>query len=247
MMWDDNFKAEDYFFLPPNSTSANLYISAIGDAIDEGSENVTIEIKTIPEPLEAVKKKDNGEIDYSYLFEQYTVDETAASATLNIHDTPISDSDTPRSKTDEDGKTIYKLPSYPYQAGVSITPVNRTGYVEEIRSDSNNNVSLNVVLNSKPTSDVAVLLSTETGTWDDLLHGGNLFFTSDNWDNLSASGKVLDYFWHITLPVIASSIAGFATLTLLTKNSFLDEINKQYVLTAKAKGCLLYTSPSPRD
>ena len=60
--------------------------------------------------------------------------------------------------------------------------------------------------------------------------------TSDNWDSLSASGKVLDYFWHITLPVIASSIAGFATLTLLTKNSFLDEINKQYVLTAKAKG-----------
>ncbi len=60
--------------------------------------------------------------------------------------------------------------------------------------------------------------------------------TSDNWDTLSATGKVLDYFWHITLPVIASSIAGFATLTLLTKNSFLDEINKQYVLTAKAKG-----------
>ena len=60
--------------------------------------------------------------------------------------------------------------------------------------------------------------------------------TSDNWDTLSVSGKVLDYFWHITLPVVASSIAGFATLTLLTKNSFLDEINKQYVLTAKAKG-----------
>ena len=60
--------------------------------------------------------------------------------------------------------------------------------------------------------------------------------TSDNWDNLSALGKVLDYFWHITLPVVASSIAVFATLTLLTKNSFLDEINKQYVLTAKAKG-----------
>ena len=51
MMWDDNFEAEDYFFLPPNSTSANLYISAIGDAIDEGSEDVTIEIKPIPEPL----------------------------------------------------------------------------------------------------------------------------------------------------------------------------------------------------
>ena len=60
--------------------------------------------------------------------------------------------------------------------------------------------------------------------------------TSDNWESLSFFGKVLDYFWHISLPVIASSIAGFATLTLLTKNSFLDEINKQYVLTAKAKG-----------
>ena len=99
--------------------------------------------------MEAVKKKENGEIDYSYYFEQYTVDETAASATLKIHDIPISDADIPRFKTDEDGKTIYKLPSYPYQAGVSITPVNRTGYVEEIHSDSNNNVSLNVVLNRK--------------------------------------------------------------------------------------------------
>jgi len=49
-------------------------------------------------------------------------------------------------------------------------------------------------------------------------------------------GKVLDYLWHITLPVLASTIASFATLTLLTKNSFLDEIKKQYVVTAKAKG-----------
>lgn len=60
--------------------------------------------------------------------------------------------------------------------------------------------------------------------------------TSDNWSDLSLIGKVLDYFWHITLPVLASTIASFATLTLLTKNSFLDEINKQYVLTARAKG-----------
>ncbi|OYX44544.1 MAG: microcin ABC transporter permease [Rhodobacterales bacterium 32-67-9] len=60
--------------------------------------------------------------------------------------------------------------------------------------------------------------------------------TSDNWDQLSMIGKVADYFWHITLPVVASTISSFATLTLLTKNSFLDEINKQYVLTAKAKG-----------
>ena len=49
-------------------------------------------------------------------------------------------------------------------------------------------------------------------------------------------GKVKDYAWHATLPVIASTISSFATLTLLTKNSFLDEINKQYVMTARAKG-----------
>ncbi|MCP3969522.1 MAG: ABC transporter permease subunit [Rhodobacteraceae bacterium] len=60
--------------------------------------------------------------------------------------------------------------------------------------------------------------------------------TSDNWDDLTMIGKVADYFWHITLPVLASTIASFATLTLLTKNSFLDEIKKQYVITAKAKG-----------
>ncbi len=49
-------------------------------------------------------------------------------------------------------------------------------------------------------------------------------------------GKIKDYMWHITLPVLASSISGFATLTLLTKNSFLDEIQKQYVITARSKG-----------
>ncbi|MFN4156922.1 MAG: microcin C ABC transporter permease YejB [Gemmobacter sp.] len=59
---------------------------------------------------------------------------------------------------------------------------------------------------------------------------------SDNWDQLSAWGKVVDYLWHITLPVLASTISSFATLTLLTKNSFLDEIKKQYVMTARAKG-----------
>ncbi|WP_417243949.1 microcin C ABC transporter permease YejB [Celeribacter sp.] len=60
--------------------------------------------------------------------------------------------------------------------------------------------------------------------------------TSSNFDELSALGKVGDYLWHITLPVLASLISSFATLTLLTKNSFLDEIRKQYVVTAKAKG-----------
>ena len=60
--------------------------------------------------------------------------------------------------------------------------------------------------------------------------------TSDNWESLSMLGKVGDYFWHIALPVGASSIAAFAWLTLLTKNSFLDEIKKHYVMTARAKG-----------
>ena len=53
---------------------------------------------------------------------------------------------------------------------------------------------------------------------------------------MSFLGKIADYFWHIALPVTAMVIGGFASLTMLTKNSFLDEINKQYVLTAKAKG-----------
>ena len=60
--------------------------------------------------------------------------------------------------------------------------------------------------------------------------------TSSNFNELSALGKVVDYFWHLALPVTALTIGGFATLTMLMKNSFLDEISKQYVLTAKAKG-----------
>ena len=60
--------------------------------------------------------------------------------------------------------------------------------------------------------------------------------TSDNWAQLSLWGKIIDYFWHITLPVLAMVIGGFASLTMLTKNSFIDEINKQYVMTARAKG-----------
>lgn len=60
--------------------------------------------------------------------------------------------------------------------------------------------------------------------------------TSNNFDELSLAGKVADYFWHLALPVTALVIGNFATLTLLTKNSFLDEIGKQYVTTAKAKG-----------
>jgi len=60
--------------------------------------------------------------------------------------------------------------------------------------------------------------------------------TSPNWDELSLFGKVSDYFWHLVLPITAMVIGSFATLTMLTKNSFLDEINKQYVVTARAKG-----------
>ena len=59
---------------------------------------------------------------------------------------------------------------------------------------------------------------------------------SDSWDQLPFFEKILDYFWHLALPVLAMVIGGFASLTMLTKNSFLDEINKQYVMTAKAKG-----------
>ena len=59
---------------------------------------------------------------------------------------------------------------------------------------------------------------------------------SDNWESLSLGAQILDYFRHITLPVLTIVIGGFAGLTMLTKNSFLDEINKQYVLTARAKG-----------
>ncbi|MGB7288067.1 MAG: microcin C ABC transporter permease YejB [Salaquimonas sp.] len=60
--------------------------------------------------------------------------------------------------------------------------------------------------------------------------------TSENFDELSLFGKIVDYFWHLALPLTALVLAAFATTTLLTKNSFLDEIRKQYVQTARAKG-----------
>ena len=59
---------------------------------------------------------------------------------------------------------------------------------------------------------------------------------SDDWDTLSWPARVVDYFWHMALPVLAMVIGGFAGLAMLTKNSFIDEINKQYVITARAKG-----------
>lgn len=61
--------------------------------------------------------------------------------------------------------------------------------------------------------------------------------TSDNFSELTWFEQIKDYFWHLALPVLASVLASFATLTMLTKNSFLDEIHKQYVVTARAKGC----------
>jgi microcin C transport system permease protein len=77
-----------------------------------------------------------------------------------------------------------------------------------------------------------------------LFAGGSFFdifplrgLTSDNWSALPWYSKILDYFWHLTLPIISMALSAFATMTLLTKNSFLDEIRKQYVMTARAKGC----------
>ena len=60
--------------------------------------------------------------------------------------------------------------------------------------------------------------------------------TSDNWSDMSWPERILDYFWHLVLPLTAMALSAFATTTLLTKNSFLDEIRKQYVMTARAKG-----------
>ncbi len=60
---------------------------------------------------------------------------------------------------------------------------------------------------------------------------------SENWAQLAWYQKIYDYFWHLTLPIISMALSAFATMTLLTKNSFLEEIRKQYVLTARAKGC----------
>jgi microcin C transport system permease protein len=61
--------------------------------------------------------------------------------------------------------------------------------------------------------------------------------TSDGWSQFPWYWKIIDYFWHMTLPLISMVLGAFATMTLLTKNSFLDEIRKQYVMTARAKGC----------
>jgi microcin C transport system permease protein len=76
-----------------------------------------------------------------------------------------------------------------------------------------------------------------------LFAGGSVFawfplrgLVSDHWAALSWSARIADYFWHITLPVTALLVGGFASLTMLTKNSFMEEIGKQYVVTARSKG-----------
>ena len=76
-----------------------------------------------------------------------------------------------------------------------------------------------------------------------LFAGGNYWdifplrgLTSENWDEMGWFGKAADYLWHLVLPLAALTVNGFATLTMLTKNSFLEEISKQFVLTARAKG-----------
>jgi microcin C transport system permease protein len=93
-----------------------------------------------------------------------------------------------------------------------------------------------IVLNAIPGFLFALLLVV-------LFAGGGYFkwfplrgLVSDDWSALGPIDKVLDYFWHMALPIGAMVIGGFATLTFLTKNSFLEEIHKQYVLTARAKG-----------
>jgi microcin C transport system permease protein len=77
-----------------------------------------------------------------------------------------------------------------------------------------------------------------------VLFGGGSFWSifplrglvSDNWAQLSLPGKITDYLWHMVLPITASAVGSLAVMTILTKNSFLEEIRKQYVLTARAKG-----------
>jgi len=77
-----------------------------------------------------------------------------------------------------------------------------------------------------------------------VLFAGGTFFdwfplrglTSDNWDELSWGARILDYFWHLTLPLACLAIGSFAVLTMLTKNTFVEEMRKQYVLVARAKG-----------
>ncbi|HTG23060.1 MAG TPA: microcin C ABC transporter permease YejB, partial [Reyranella sp.] len=113
------------------------------------------------------------------------------------------------------------------------------GIAKAVRDGSRFDVSTSttlIVLNAIPGFLFALLLVV-------LFAGGGYFkwfplrgLVSDDWSSFGLMDKVLDYLWHMVLPIGAMVIGGFATLTFLTKNSFLEEINKQYVLTARAKG-----------
>ncbi len=96
--------------------------------------------------------------------------------------------------------------------------------------------SVVIVGNAVPSFLFAILLIV-------LFAGGRYFdifplrgLTSENFADLSTWGQIKDYFWHLTLPISSMVVGGFASLTMLTKNSYLEEINKQYVMTARAKG-----------
>jgi microcin C transport system permease protein len=113
------------------------------------------------------------------------------------------------------------------------------GIAKAVRDGSRFDVATSVVVvigNAIPAFLFAVLLLV-------LFAGGSYVqwfplrgLVSDNWETLSWPARIADYFWHLALPITAMVIGGFATLTMLTKNSFLDQINQQYVLTARAKG-----------
>ncbi|PAF43481.1 microcin C ABC transporter permease YejB [Helicobacter sp. 11S02629-2] len=113
------------------------------------------------------------------------------------------------------------------------------GILKSVRNGTNfDSISsfIVIILNSIPAFLFAVLLIV-------LFAGGSYFdvfplkgLTSDNFESLSLFGKIVDYLWHIALPIICICIGGFATLTLLVKNSFLDELGKQYVVLARSKG-----------
>jgi microcin C transport system permease protein len=113
------------------------------------------------------------------------------------------------------------------------------GIAKAVRDGSRLDVwssSLVVMGNAIPAFLFAILLIV-------LFAGGRYFdwfplrgLVSGNWVELSWPARIIDYFWHIALPVLSMVIGGFAGLTMLTKNSFLEEINKQYVTTARSKG-----------
>lgn len=113
------------------------------------------------------------------------------------------------------------------------------GIAKAVRDGSRFDVATSVVViigNALPAFLFAVLLLV-------LFAGGSYVqwfplrgLVSEGWEALSWPARIADYFWHLVLPVTAMVVGGFATLTMLTKNSFLDQINQQYVLTARAKG-----------